>query len=78
MRMGLLPDAKMAPAAKEAEFSVENVWHDKPMGFRAPNPLPDSVWGDMGKRKQIYDYCPEVKIIHEMKLERQRCQAAAA
>lgn len=74
MRMGLLPDAKMAPASKEAEFSVENIWHDKPMGYRLDNILPDSVWGDRNKRKQIYDYCPEVKIIHEMKLERQRCQ----
>lgn len=74
MRMGLLPDAKMAPPTKEAEFSVENVWHDKPMGYRADNILPDSVWGDRNKRKHIYDYCPEVKIIHEMKLERQRCQ----
>lgn len=76
MRMGLLPDAKMAPASKEAEFSVENVWHDKPMGYRADTILPDSVWGDSDKRKQIYQYCPEVKIIHEMKLERQRCQTS--
>ncbi|KAL8833359.1 MAG: hypothetical protein Q9170_004312 [Blastenia crenularia] len=74
MRMGLLPDARMAPASKEAEFSVENVWHDKPMGYRVDTILPDSVWGDRDRRKQIYDYCPEVKIIHEMKLERQRCQ----
>ena len=73
MRMGLLPDARMAPASKEAEFSVENVWHDKPMGYRTDNILPDNVWGDREKRKQIYNYCPEVKIIHEMKLERQRC-----
>lgn len=73
MRMGLLPDAKMAPASKEAEFSVENVWHDRPMGYRVDTILPDSVWGDSNKRKQIYEYCPEVKIIHEMKLERQRC-----
>lgn len=73
MRMGLLPDAKMAPASKEAEFSVENIWHEKPMGYRATTVLPDSVWGDSDKRKQIYQYCPEVKIIHEMKLERQRC-----
>ena len=73
MRMGLLPDAKMAPAVKEAEFSVENVWHDKPMGYRATSNLPDSVWGDRDRRNQIYNYCPEVKIIHSMKLERQRC-----
>lgn len=74
MRMGLLPDAKMAPGSKEAEFSVENIWHDKPMGYRLDGILPDSVWGDQAQRKKIYAYCPEVKIIHEMKLERQRCQ----
>lgn len=74
MRMGLLPDAKMAPGSKEAEFSVENIWHDKPMGYRLDHILPDSVWGDQAQRKKIYAYCPEVKIIHEMKLERQRCQ----
>ncbi|KAL8693437.1 MAG: hypothetical protein Q9218_001747 [Villophora microphyllina] len=73
MRMGLLPDARMAPASKEAEFSVENVWHDKPMGYRLDHQLPNSVWGDENQRKRIYGYCPEVKIIHEMKLERQRC-----
>ncbi|KAL8971125.1 MAG: hypothetical protein Q9183_001203 [Haloplaca sp. 2 TL-2023] len=74
MRMGLLPNSKMAPASKEAEFSVENVWHDKPMGYRLADPLPDSVWADKDRRKQIFTYCPEVKIIHKMKLERQRCQ----
>ncbi|KAL8915227.1 MAG: hypothetical protein Q9171_000346 [Xanthocarpia ochracea] len=73
MRMGLLPDARMAPASKEAEFSVENIWHDEPMGYRLDHTLPDSVWGNQSLRKKIYGYCPEVKIIHEMKLERQRC-----
>ena len=75
MRMGLLPDARMAPATKEAEFSVENIWHDEPMGYRLDHTLPDSVWGNQTLRKKIYGYCPEVKIIHEMKLERQRCPA---
>ena len=74
MRMGLLPDAKMAPAVKEAEFSVENVWHEKPMGYRVAPQLPDSVWGEASRRQQIYDYCPEVKMIHPMKLARQRCE----
>lgn len=47
------------------------------MGFHLPtrnNGLLKSVWENRDQRKQIFEYCPEIKIIMEMKLERERCQ----
>ncbi|KAI9833823.1 MAG: hypothetical protein M1826_006346 [Phylliscum demangeonii] len=35
-----------------------------------------AVWQDMARRLAIYEYCPEIKLIMEMKLERQRCEVA--
>ena len=57
-------------------FSVEGLWHDSPMGYHMPwsgQKLLQNVWEDAGKRKRIFDYCPEIKMIMEMKLERERC-----
>lgn len=40
--------------------------------------LPDDVWGTAEKRKKIYDYCPEMKITMNMKLEREGCEDKSA
>ncbi|KAI9788627.1 MAG: hypothetical protein M1816_006773 [Peltula sp. TS41687] len=77
-RIGLLPDANMANATVESAFCVGDVWHEKPMGYHLGEKgtkLPKDVWEDPMKRKKIYDYCPEIKMITDMKLERQRCSA---
>ena len=76
-RLGLLPGAKMANASLEAQFTVEGIWHERPMGYHvggSGNALPDEVWNDIEKRKRIYDYCPEIKLLLRMKLERERCE----
>ena len=31
------------------------------------------LWKDIQHRKYVYDYCPEVKMVLDMKLELQRC-----
>jgi len=35
--------------------------------------LADGVWSDVEQRKKIYEYCPEIKMILDMKLEREKC-----
>lgn len=72
-RLGLLPGAKMATPKIEAEFSVESIWHEKPMGYYVTPGGSINIWHDVGRRKQIYEYCPEIKMILKMKLERERC-----
>ena len=73
-RMGLLPDANMCPPDKESEFAVEDVWHEWPMGYHVnPGGFSPDVWEPQMKRKQIFEYCPEIKIILDMRLERERC-----
>lgn len=47
-----------------------------PMGYHIPaeGPSPnDKTWKDLGSRKRILEYCPELSIIMDMKLERERC-----
>ena len=73
-RLGLLPDANMCPPEKEREFAVEDVWHEWPMGYHLnPNGAVSDVWDTHGTRKRIFDYCPEIKIILDMILEREKC-----
>ncbi len=73
-RLGLLPDANMCPPEKEREFAVEDVWHEWPMGYHL-NPSGDvsEVWDLHATRKRLFEYCPEIKIILDMKLEREKC-----
>ncbi|KAJ6264990.1 hypothetical protein Dda_1145 [Drechslerella dactyloides] len=72
-RLGLLPGANMATPDQEAEFSVENIWHQSPMGYHVGRRLSDDVWGNETHRKGVYEYCPEIKMILNMRLERERC-----
>lgn len=75
-RLGLLPDARMANASVAAAFCVADLWHDRPLGYHlgaSATRLPPAVWADLARRKAIYEYCPEIKMIVDMKLERQRC-----
>jgi hypothetical protein len=44
------------------------------MGYHVnPRGMSADVWEPYAKRKMIYDYCPEIKIILDMKLEREQC-----
>jgi len=75
-RILVYPGAVVANAAQEKMFSVEDVWHPKPMGFHVRNggqDLADDVWKDPARRKGNFQYCPELVIIMPMKLDRERC-----
>jgi hypothetical protein len=76
-RITVLPGAKVANGAQEDHFSVESVWHDKPMGYHVRDGgenLADDVWKDQHRRKSNFNYCPELAMIMPMKLERERCE----
>jgi uncharacterized metal-binding protein YceD (DUF177 family) len=74
--MTLMPDLKVTNAQVETHFAVEEIFHEKPMGFHlreAVGHLPEGVWKNREQRKKILAYCPDVSIILPMKLERERC-----
>ncbi|KAJ5033471.1 uncharacterized protein L3040_008586 [Drepanopeziza brunnea f. sp. 'multigermtubi'] len=75
-RITVLPGAKVASGDQEDHFSVEDIWHEKPMGFHVReggNNLPEDVWKSYERRKSNFKYCPELVMIMPMKLERERC-----
>lgn len=75
-RIGTMPGAKIPEAGVETGFCVQDVFHENPMGYHisygGTNPHP-AVWEDPEQRKKIFDWCPEVKMILDMKFERERC-----
>lgn len=74
-RITVLPKALVASGTQEDHFSVEDVWHEKPMGYHVPEGgtrLPATVWRDRSQRKKIFEYCPELSMIMPMKLEKER------
>ena len=71
-----MPGAKVANDAEEQRFSVESVYHEKPMGYHIRDSgdyLYDDVWKNAERRKANFEYCPELVMIMPMKLERERC-----
>lgn len=74
-RLWVLPDAKVASTLDDA-IAVEDVYKEKPMGYHireGSSNLNEYMWGDAARRKEIFEYCPELSMIMDMKLERQRC-----
>lgn len=70
-------DLKVAKGEDRAHFTVEDIWHEKPMGYHVREGgrnLPERVWKEKDQRKEIFQYCPEVTMIMTMKLERERCE----
>lgn len=75
-RMYILPGAKVA-SGLDGTLAVEDVYIDNPMGFHVRNggqQLADAVWKDHKQRAKIFEYCPELSLIMDMKLERERCE----
>lgn len=75
-RMLVLPGVRIANAQQADHFSVEDVWHENPMGYHVRDGgenLADDVWKTKDKRKKIFNYCPEISMIMPMKLENERC-----
>lgn len=76
-RIVSMPMLKAASAADAKHFAVEDVYHENPMGYHlrmGQGHLPEGVWKNKDQRKKILEYCPDVKIILPMKLERERCE----
>lgn len=74
-RMYILPGAKVA-SGTDGVLAVEDVYMESPMGFHVRNggmQLADAVWKEPGQRKKIFDYCPELSLIMDMRLEKERC-----
>jgi uncharacterized metal-binding protein YceD (DUF177 family) len=72
-----MPDLVIASGLHQKHFSVEEVYHDEPMGYHLRDGighLPPNVWKNKDQRANILKYCPDVKIILPMKLERERCE----
>ncbi|KAL7950897.1 hypothetical protein V8C42DRAFT_359685 [Trichoderma barbatum] len=74
-RLWVLPGAKIASGLDDA-IAVEDAYMERPMGYHVReggSNLNEYVWGDAAWRREIFEYCPELSIIMDMKLERQRC-----
>ncbi|KAI0866989.1 hypothetical protein F4860DRAFT_521107 [Xylaria cubensis] len=75
IRLWVLPGAKVA-SGQNGQLAVEDQYIAKAMGFHVRDGghgIADSVWRDPAQRKAIFDYCPELSLIMDMKLERERC-----
>ncbi|KAF5008846.1 hypothetical protein FDECE_4870 [Fusarium decemcellulare] len=74
-RLWFLPDAKVANRT-DPPFAVMNNITDKPMGYYTPGRgrmLDREIWKLRETRKAALEYCPELHIILDMKLEKERC-----
>lgn len=74
-RIMSLPGEKVADGS-EGAFAVENNFMDEPMGYYARNSgrgLDKDIWKNPEMRKKIFEYCPELQMIMDMKLEKERC-----
>ena len=75
-RIYIMPGAKVA-SGTDGILTVEDVYVENAMGYHVPDggaKLAPAVWEDPAQRKKIFDYCPEISMIMDMKLERERCK----
>ncbi|KAH7230284.1 hypothetical protein B0J15DRAFT_410844 [Fusarium solani] len=74
-RLYILPDAKLANLTNQV-FAVQNNISENAMGYHAlgrGRNLDKEVWGKVETRKAALEYCPEMHMILDMKLEKERC-----
>ncbi|KAJ0165696.1 hypothetical protein CTA2_10309 [Colletotrichum tanaceti] len=74
-RLWVMQGEKVAHGKKGA-LAVEDFYMENPMGYHVRDggqSLSDNVWKDPEQRKKIFEYCPEISMIMDMKLERERC-----
>ncbi|KAF3913180.1 hypothetical protein AA313_de0205222 [Arthrobotrys entomopaga] len=72
-RMGLVPGNKMANSTEQLRFSAEMLYSKHPMGFHTGGSgkwLHPQVWGKPELREEMWEYCPEIKMMLEMDEER--------
>lgn len=68
-RLGHLTGAKLANGTVANEFSVENTYAERPMGYHLGHSgrgNPAAYLGTPEKRKKVWDYCPEIKMLTDM------------
>ncbi|KAL8806312.1 MAG: hypothetical protein Q9182_001459 [Xanthomendoza sp. 2 TL-2023] len=69
IRLGHLTGAKLANGTISNEFSVENTYTERPMGYHLGHSgrgNPAAYLGTPEKREKIWDYCPEIKMLTDM------------
>lgn len=74
-RLWVLPGSKVA-SKLDGVIAVEGVYMERPMGYHvreSEGNLNEEIWGDLARRKEILEYCPELSMIMDMKLEKERC-----
>ncbi|KAK6822661.1 hypothetical protein PG990_015107 [Apiospora arundinis] len=74
-RVSVLRDARVA-SGTNGQLAVEDTYIPNPMGFHVRDggsSLSPAVWKNHTQRKSIFEYCPELSLIMDMKLERERC-----
>ncbi|TLD31291.1 hypothetical protein PspLS_02225 [Pyricularia sp. CBS 133598] len=75
-RVWVLPGERVA-SGFDGMLAVEDVYMQRPMGFHVREfgrTLSDDVWKNHEQRQKIFEYCPELSLIMDMKLERERCE----
>ncbi len=83
-RVNRLPGANVAEADVEARFIVRDEWQDRPLGYQMgkqneepsragmyeeENGFVPELWANPTRRRIIYEYCPEIKMILPMEWE---------
>lgn len=73
-RLAALPGERVA-SRFGGDFAVENALMDKPMGYHVRSVGSDEsdIWKTPESRRKILEYCPELTMVMDMELERQRC-----
>ncbi|KAK6353125.1 hypothetical protein TWF696_005115 [Orbilia brochopaga] len=68
-RLAQLPGAHMANGTVQMRFSNEMLYQKRPMGFHTGHGgdwLYSKVWGTPELRKEMWEYCPEIKMMVSM------------
>lgn len=73
-RLRKLEGAHMPNATISKTFSVESVWDEQPLGYHIGwlGVHHEQIWDEEWQVEHIMQYCPEVKMILGMKLDRDK------
>lgn len=73
-RLRLLPEAKVANDEQDVHFGGGGVFDASTLGYQCSEIGRNGpLWRDEETRKFIWGYCPEFKMVADMKHERERC-----
>ncbi|EEU46648.1 uncharacterized protein NECHADRAFT_79451 [Fusarium vanettenii 77-13-4] len=75
-RLRVHPGKAIVPGPSKPGLVGDHEQLVKPMGYHVPlggDHLDSPLWRDTESRQNILDYCPELSMILDMKLERERC-----